>query len=104
MLGDSSCLTPHGTTGGRLLDHPLGGQSPQLRPNPLDRQLCLPATHGEEVRPASLVLQHPTSSDLAALTVREDLGHPLLDAIVYHPRPRVIVAVLGGVRNRVAHL
>jgi hypothetical protein len=53
--------------------------------------------------PAGLVLQHPLLGPLARLDVREDAAHPLLYRVVYYLRPGRVVAVLGGVRDRVPH-
>src|SRR5215210_4074391 len=101
MLCGSSNITPRRALRRRL--HTLGGQSSQFRPDSLDLLRCLPASHGQEARSAGLIFQNPVPGELAALDIREDLTHPLPHALVYDLRSRSVVAVLGGVRDGVAH-
>src|SRR5215211_1428516 len=99
-LYDSWVLTSSGA-GGRL--DTLGRERPQLLSDLLHLRLGLPAAHREEARSPGLVLEHPVFGPLAALDIREDRTHPLSCGLVDDLRPRRVVAVLGGVRDRVAH-
>ncbi len=60
--------------------------------------------HGLEVRLTGLVLQDPVGRELAGLDVPEPLGHGLLHVVGDDLRARVVVAELGGVADRIAHL
>src|SRR5262249_22117048 len=64
--------------------------------------LCLLA-HALEVLLARLVLGDPLLRELARLDVREDLLHRLAGLVGDHARAAGHVAVLGRVRDRVAH-
>ena len=52
---------------------------------------------------AGLAFEHPFAGEGARLDFAEDFAHALLDACVDDPRPARVVAVLGGVGNRIAH-
>src|ERR671914_179259 len=95
----SSVLTSRGA---RRFDA-SGGERPQLRPDLLNFKLCLPAAHRQEASPTGSVLQDPLLRELPALYFREYLAHALLHALIYQLRTGGVVAVLGGVRDRVAH-
>src|SRR5690348_12282685 len=56
-----------------------------------------------EDRPPRLVLQDPLLGEGAALDLAEDLLHLRAHPLVDHPRPAAVVAVFGGVADRVAH-
>ena len=60
-------------------------------------------TQGVEVRPARLGLLDPLAGELARLNLLQDLLHLLLGGRGDHARPAGDVAVLGGVRDAVAH-
>src|SRR5215211_4316496 len=95
----SSVLT---SSGARRFDA-LGGERPQFRPDLLDVEFGLPAAHRQESRQAGLILQNPLLRELPALDVREYVAHLFSDILVYELRPGGVVAVLGGVRDGVAH-
>ena len=57
-----------------------------------------------ELRPAGLVLGHPALRVLAALDLVEHPLHLLLRLLGHDARARRVVAVLGGVAHRVAHV
>src|SRR3984893_12135023 len=60
--------------------------------------------HREEARAVRLVLQHPLPGELAGLDLGEDLLHLGLGPVVDDARAAGVVAVLGGVGDRVAHV
>src|SRR5579872_6089536 len=62
------------------------------------------ATHGLKARLPGIVLEHPVAREAAGLDVGEDALHFGLDAIADHPRAARVIAVFGGVRDRVAHI
>src|SRR5215470_8900319 len=76
----------------------------QPRAHLLDRMLGIAAALGEEARTVGLVLQHPFARELSRLDLREDLLHLGLRLVADDPRPPRVVAVLRGVRDRVAHV
>ena len=56
-----------------------------------------------KVLPTGPSLGHPLLGELPALDLREDLSHGGPHPIIDDPRPTGQVAVLSGVRHRVAH-
>src|SRR5438309_11013992 len=69
----------------------------------LDRMGSLAFATGEEVRPARLVLEDPGPGERAGLDVAEQTLHPFLHMLVNDLRARVVVAELGGIRDRMTH-
>src|SRR3990172_1188303 len=53
---------------------------------------------------AGLVLEEPLPGEDALLDLRQDLLHGLPHVIVDDPGPPGVVAILGGIRHRVAHI
>src|SRR6185503_10559294 len=70
----------------------------------LDGVVGVTLSHREEAGAMRLVLQHPLPRELAGLDLGEDLLHLGLGPIVDDARPAGVVAVLRGVRDRVAHV
>src|SRR5437762_9185192 len=71
-----------------LLDRVLGGAAAQ----------CL------EARLAGGVFQHPFARETAGLDVGEDLLHLDADMLVDDSRGAGVIAILGGIRNRVSYI
>src|SRR5687768_16671966 len=76
----------------------------QLRADRLDLLLGAHATHCLEHRRARAVFENELASKLAALDFLEDALHLGLGLVGNDARPARKVAVLGGVRDRVAHV
>src|SRR5512143_351690 len=70
----------------------------------LDGMVGVALAHREEPGAMGLVLQHPLPGELAGLDLGEDLLHLDLGAIVDDARAPGVVAVLGGVGDRIAHV
>ena len=66
--------------------------------------LALAALGGVEDGPAGLVLEDPLAGELAGLDLLEDLLHLGAGLLVDDPRAAGVVAVLGRVRDAVAHV
>ena len=62
------------------------------------------APHGVEGGLASATLEDELLREYARLDVAEDLPHPLAHTLVDDARATGKIAVLGGVRDRVAHV
>ena len=76
----------------------------RLRADDLDRMVTSCVAHRLEVRHAVLVLRNPLLGELAALDLREQLPHRLLGLGGDDARAGRVVAPLGGVADRVAHV
>src|SRR4029450_6971108 len=72
-------------------------------PGPLDRVVGPGLAHPGEVGPALVVLVDPLAGEGPRLDLGQDAAHLGLGGVVDDPRPAGVVAVLGGVRDRVAH-
>src|SRR5665213_3463136 len=70
----------------------------------LDLQVMVLVAILEEVRPAALVLGDPTLRECPVLDVGKDPAHGRTGALVDDLRTAHVVAVLGGVGDRVAHV
>src|SRR5215470_6205693 len=70
----------------------------------LDRMVGVALSHGEEAGAVRLVLEHPLACELTGLDLGEDLLHLSLGPVVDDARPAGVVAILRGVRDRVAHV
>src|SRR6476646_6430230 len=90
---------------GRLGDRTVdpGHHAAQLAAGLLDRVRRRLLTPLGEVRPTGVVLGDPLTGELAAADRAEDLAHLVLGAGVDDARAPGVVAVLGGVRDRVPH-
>src|ERR1035437_8268515 len=60
--------------------------------------------HGQKVLAPGLVLFDPLPRELAGLDLGKDLPHFGARLLIDYARPACVVAVLGGVRNREAHV
>src|ERR1051325_9137777 len=56
-----------------------------------------------EHRLTAIHLGHPLAGERAVLDAGEHRAHVLAHVLVYHLRPDLVRAVLGGVRDRVVH-
>src|ERR671910_828566 len=72
-------------------------------PGPLDRVVRPGLAHPGEVGPALVVLVDPLAGEGSRLDLGQDAAHLGLGAVVDDPGPAAVVAVLGRVRDRVAH-
>src|SRR5215475_14703596 len=81
-----------------------GHHAAQLATDLLDRVLGAHAAHGLEAGLAGLALGDPVAGEAAGLDVGEDALHLLLGLVGDDARAAGVVAVLGGVRDRVAHV
>src|SRR6266545_2862029 len=86
----------------RLVPEP-GHHRAQRLAGPLDRVVGPGFAQPGEVGPALVVLLDPFAGERPRLDLAEDAAHLGPDRLVDHPRPAGVVAVLGGVRHRVAH-
>src|SRR3989454_10683995 len=77
---------------------------PQPLADLLDRMRGVPPSHREEPGTVGLVLEHPLARELAGLNLVQDLPHLGLRGRAHDPRAARVVPVLGGVRDRVAHV
>src|SRR5690554_429179 len=77
---------------------------PQLVANLLDLVAQRGLPHLHELLPAGVVLAHPALGEAPALDVLQDLMHRLAHAVVDDLGAADVVAVLGGVADRVAHV
>src|SRR5438477_96481 len=77
---------------------------PQLGADFLDRMLGIHAPGRLEARLAGLVLEHPVAREAAGLDVGQDLLHLLAHRRADHPGAAGVVAIFGGVGDRVAHV
>src|SRR5918999_881255 len=78
--------------------HPAQGLA-----GPLDRVVGPGLAQPGEVGPPLVVLVDPLAGERPRLDLGQDPCHLGLDPVVDHPGPAGVVAVLGGVRHRVAH-
>ena len=76
---------------------------PELRPDPLDLVVPVGQTHPLEVGPPVAVLGQPFAGERAALDLVKDPPHLGAGLLGDDPRSAGVVAVLGGVTDRVAH-
>src|SRR5271170_2374797 len=76
----------------------------QLRADFLNRLILRRFTHVEELLPSGAVLGQPRACKFAALDLVQDLFHFLACLFVDDPWPARIVAVLGRIRDGVAHI
>src|SRR4051812_20231921 len=76
---------------------------PQLSPLALDLRVLLLLAHALEVLLPGAVLRDPLAGELARLDLPEHLLHGLARRLGDDPLPARVVAVLGSVRDRVAH-
>src|SRR5215207_7814698 len=72
-------------------------------PGPLDRVVRPGLAHPGEVGPALVVLVDPLAGEGSRLDLGQDAAHLGLGGVVDDPGAAAVVAVLGGVRHRVAH-
>src|SRR5215468_1474314 len=70
----------------------------------LDLVIGVTPSHREESRTVGLVLQHPFPRELSRLDLAEDLLHLALRLLAHHAWPARVVAVFGGVGDRVPHV
>src|SRR5207302_1549001 len=108
------CVEQHRTYAGaapsvlRLVDQLVGGDPghhrAQLLADLLDVVLGGAPAHRLEAGVAGGVLEHPVAREAAGLDVVEDALHLGLDVGVDEARAARVVAVLGGVGDRVAHI
>src|SRR5437879_583800 len=94
---------------GRRLARDVAARQPrhhlaQLPPDLLDRLLLLLRARRVKVRRAVPVFGDPALGVRAVLDVLQDFAHLLAHARVDDPRADGVVAVLGGVAHRVAHV
>src|SRR5918996_1038135 len=80
-----------------------GHHAAQGLAGPLDRVVGPGLAHAGEVGPALVVLVDPFAGEGARLDLGQDAAHLGLDPVVDDAGPAGVVAVLGGVRDRVAH-
>src|SRR5690606_24241866 len=102
-------LSVSGSACGRALDVVLvgllpGEQRTQLLAGDLDGVTLLLLAKGEELLRAVVLVLDEAGRECAALDVREDLLHALLDTGVDDTGARDVVAELGSVRDRPALL
>src|SRR5258706_2684037 len=76
----------------------------QLGANFFDLRFLGAFAHSQEVVSAALVLINPLFRELAGLNLRQNLFHLVARLLIHDARTARIVAVLRGVRNRIAHV
>ena len=76
----------------------------QLLAHPFDFVAGGAAAHGLEAGLAGAAFRHPLAGETARLNVVEDLLHAAPDGSVDEPRTRAVIAIFGGVGNRIAHV
>src|SRR5262249_32943884 len=98
-------------TGGRLLRYAYffllleeRHHLPQLTADGFDRLITRLFAHGKELVASGLVLLNPLTGELAGLNLLEDLLHLGAGLVGDDALAARIVAVLGRVRDRVAHV
>src|SRR5437763_8646984 len=96
-----------GPAGGRRPGSELGldpvHHRAQLAALALDLMVLLLRAHALEALLPGLVLGDPLTREVARPDLAEDLAHRLSGRLADHPLAARQVAVLGGVRDRVAH-
>ncbi len=70
----------------------------------LDLLVLLPLSHGQEVSFALFILSHPLPRKAAVFDSRQYLLHSLANVLVDDLGAAGVVAVLGGIADRVAHV
>src|SRR5207244_10921530 len=80
------------------------GEVAELLADPLDLVFCGLAPELLEAGPTGLLLGNELAREGAAPDVLQQLAHRRADVVVDHHRAAREVAVLGDVRNRVAHV
>src|SRR5207253_4238659 len=81
-----------------------GHHGSQFAPDNFDLMLRVGATHSLEARTTGLVFEDPARGKSAVLDFLQDAAHFVAGTFVNDTRTRDIVAVLGSIADRVAHV
>src|SRR5919199_2150053 len=81
-----------------------GHHAPQFAPDLLDRVVAVDLAHTIEIRPAGVVFFDPFLGEGSALNVLEQLTHGRSRLLGDDPGAGGVVAVLGRIADRVAHI
>src|SRR5579863_2990618 len=77
---------------------------PQTGAHGFDELVLLRLAHGQEVLAAALVLCHPVLGEFAGLDLGQNLPHLGARLLIDDARSARVVAIFGGVGNRIAHV